>query len=117
MGSSNSKKSLAHYGNDFELVIRATKELEYILEHQFGAPGKLGLHDKISASRHNGKPLPKRMVKTMRWLVTIRNKLVHDRDFNAIPKRNEFAKEFDAVLAELETMMKKGATNYTCIIS
>ena len=54
--------SISRTKNDFELVIRATKELEWILETQFGAPdGKtVGLHDKISAARipGSGQPLP-----------------------------------------------------------
>jgi len=40
--------SISRTKNDFELVIRATKELEWILEAQFGAPnGKtVGLHTR-----------------------------------------------------------------------
>jgi hypothetical protein len=52
MGASYSTNpSYLQYKNDFELVIRATKDLEYLLETGFDAPsGKtVGLHDKISA--------------------------------------------------------------------
>ena len=113
-------------------VIRATKELEWLLEEHFDAPGgkNVGLHDKISHARHEGQPLPAQMVRTMRKLVTIRNKLgehsgpapapsrlaphrnadartaVHDRDFNAVPERKEFARSFDEVVAELQRMVK-----------
>ena len=34
--------------NDFELVIRASKELEWLLDTHFGAYGK-GLHEKVCA--------------------------------------------------------------------
>ena len=75
--------SIASCKNDFELVIRATKELEWLLETHFGAPdGKnVGLHDKISAARdpRNQKPLPEKIIRRMRKLFTIRNALVHDR--------------------------------------
>ena len=41
----------------------------------------------------------------MRYLVTIRNSLVHDRDVNAIPDRAAFAKGFDECEKELKAMM------------
>jgi hypothetical protein len=71
MGASQSATSYTRFGNDFELVIRATKDLEYMLETEFGAPsGKtVGLHDKIShAERTVG--LSGHTVKQMRYLVT-----------------------------------------------
>lgn len=52
MGASfSSTSSYLQYKNDFELVIRATKDLEHLLEVGFDAPsGKtVGLHDKITA--------------------------------------------------------------------
>lgn len=66
MGASQS--SFTKYKNDFELVIRATKELEYLLETHFGAPDdkQSGLHDKITAARHRGQPLPQQLIKHMR---------------------------------------------------
>lgn len=114
MGQSN---SIARYSNDFELVVRATKGLEHLLEAHFGAPsGKtVGLHDKINAARDPaGLPLPAAMQKRMRYLVTIRNKLVHDRDFNAIPDRADFARSFDEVEAQLNAMLK--ASGGSCAI-
>ena len=52
MGASfSSTSSYLQYKNDFELVVRATKDLEHLLETGFDAPsGKtVGLHDKISS--------------------------------------------------------------------
>jgi hypothetical protein len=71
-----------------------------LLETHFEAPtGKEhGLHDKITAARHNGQPLPEGLQRQMRKLVTIRNKLVHEREFNEIPERPEFVKGYDQVL-------------------
>ena len=93
--------SISRTKNDFELVIRATKELEWILETQFGAPnGKtVGLHDKISAARIPGseQPLPEAVTRKMRKLVTIRNSLVHDREVNAIADRQGFVKDWQEV--------------------
>lgn len=117
MGTGASKISACK--NDFELVIRATKELEWLLETHFSAPsGKtVGLHEKITAARNpqDGKPLPNNIQKRMRYLVTIRNQLVHDREVNAIPDRTSFAAGWDEVERELQAMMP--ATGSSCMIS
>ena len=99
--------SISRTKNDFELVIRATKELEWILETQFGAPdGKtMGLHDKISAARIPGseQPLPEAVTRKMRKLVTIRNSLVHDREVNSIADRSGFVKDWQEVDTTVKT--------------
>jgi hypothetical protein len=77
MGISPSKQqSYLQYDNDFELVIRATKDLEYLLEMEFGAPStkQTGLHDKISHAQ-NYAGLSQDTVKKMRYLVTCKWKV------------------------------------------
>ena len=71
MGATQSQPSYRHYKNDFELVIRATKDLEHLLETQFGAPSgkKDGLHDKITYAEQQAN-LSADTVKKMRYLVT-----------------------------------------------
>jgi hypothetical protein len=73
--------SIADCKNDFELVIRATKELEWLLETHFGAPsGKtVGLHDKISAARdpRDGRALPEKITRRMRKLVSTQARTPH----------------------------------------
>ena len=117
MGTGSSKISACK--NDFELVIRATKELDWLLETHFNAPsGKtVGLHEKISAARKpsDGQPLPDKIQKRMRYLVTIRNQLVHDRAVNAIPDRASFAAGFEEVEKELQDMLPAAASS--CIVS
>ena len=107
----HAQSSLARCKNDFELVIRATKELEWLLETHFNAPsGKdHGLHDKITHARDRttGRPLPAPMQRRMRYLVTIRNSLVHDRDVNAIPDRAAFLEGWNEVEAQLKAMLPK----------
>ena len=107
-GSFSSTKSYLQYKNDFELVIRATKDLEHMLESEFDAPsGKnVGLHDKIThAEETHG--LSNETVKKMRYLVTIRNKIVHDKGYNSLPDRKSFAKSFDSVEKELKEILGK----------
>ena len=117
MGSSYSKISSCK--NDFELVIRATKELEWLLETHFNAPSgkEFGMHDKISRARTtSGNPLPDNVVRRTRYLVTIRNQLVHDREVNAIPDRPSFVAGFDEVEAELKKLLPSSSYG-TCTIS
>lgn len=109
--------SIASVKNDFELVIRATKELEWLLEEHFGAPaGKnVGLHDKITAARdpRDGKPLPEKVTRQMRKLVTIRNSLVHDREVNAIPDRPAFVAGWNDVESSLTKMLPSQQSSCT----
>ena len=110
--------SISDVKNDFELVVRATKELEWLLETHFGAPSgkQVGLHDKISAARlPNGRSLSEKTVRRMRYLVTIRNSLVHDRDVNAIPDRSNFVKGWREVEAELKDHVPKQSSG--CVVS
>lgn len=63
--------SYQQYKNDFELVIRATKDLEHLLEKSFNAPSgkQIGLHDKITHVQSTER-LSNETVKKMRYLVT-----------------------------------------------
>ena len=71
MGLSQSKTSYLQYTNDFELVIRSTKDLEHLLETEFGAQSTKqdGLHDKITHAQ-NTAGLSTDTVKKLRYLVT-----------------------------------------------
>ena len=115
MGAAFSTSSYLQYKNDFELVIRATKDLEHLLETGFGAPsGKtVGLHDKITSAQESHN-LSQDTVKKLRYLVTIRNKLVHEHGFNKLPDRVSFAKSYDSVEKELKA--KISGSSGGCII-
>ena len=99
--------SIPTYQNVFELVIRATKEMEHLLVNHFGAPaGKKsgGLQDKITNAiiPRTGMSLPPIFIQKMRKLVTIRNSLVHDQGVNSID-REEFATLWREVHSQLKT--------------
>ncbi|KAK3283672.1 hypothetical protein CYMTET_8642 [Cymbomonas tetramitiformis] len=109
MGLSGSK----HSANDFELVIRAAKELEYRLQVDFGAQGS-GIHEKLSSI----PGLPPALVRDMRYLATLRNKLVHERDFNSLPDREKFIERFEKAEKELAWLCADGkGEGGRCIIS
>lgn len=117
MGSAfSTSSSYLQYKNDFELVIRATKDLEHLLESNFDAPsGKtVGLHDKITAVQ-NSHDLSPATVKKLRYLVTVRNRLVHDHEFNALPDRVHFAQSYDSVEKELRE--KLTGSSRGCVVS
>jgi hypothetical protein len=66
MGASTSKGDVLNcksITNDYELVIRVSKQLELVLEARFGASGR-GLHEKVTTARvrlcvrvFSGRPL------------------------------------------------------------
>ena len=87
--------------NDFELVVRVTKELEHILTAFFGAEAR-GLHEKISAVEGT---LPTPLVRRLRSLATIRNKLIHERGFDALPDRPRFIRDYEAARHELDGLL------------
>ncbi|GMF46905.1 unnamed protein product [Phytophthora fragariaefolia] len=103
MGNALSSKGFVYSPNDYQLAIEASKELEYVLEKEFGAFGQ-GLHEKVS-SVESAIPVP--TVRSIRYVATLRNKLIHDRDVKALPDRETFIKKFDSAMAELNIIMEK----------
>lgn len=102
------RSSIASCRNDYELAIRASKEIEFILETQFGAPNckQSGLHDKIGAARlpGTGEPLNQPLVKKLRFLATVRNQLIHDHDVHTISNRRGFIAAYEEAESELKAM-------------
>lgn len=90
--------------NDYELVIKASKELEYILEEYFGCSGK-GLHEKLNSCKEGTIPIE--LMKKIRFLATIRNKLLHDRNMNAIPDRQAFMDTFEQAKQQLIVIIRQ----------
>lgn len=98
MGNTSSYSS-----NDYELVIKISKDLEYLLEIEFNAYGK-GLQEKISSISDQ---LPSDLIKKMRYLGTIRNKLIHERGFDKIPDRAVFISNYEASKTTLNQILSK----------
>jgi hypothetical protein len=112
MGSSSSKHSFLDCTNDYELVIKSSKELEWLLETHFGARG-LGLQERIS----NARGLPSELESDLRFLATVRNKLVHDRLYTKIDGRADFIKIFKRSALKLEDLAKpKDPKGSSCIL-
>jgi hypothetical protein len=102
MGNS-SGKGFVYSSNDYQLAIEASKELEYLLEKEFGAHGQ-GLHERVT-SVENALPFP--TVRNIRYVATLRNQLIHNREMRALPEREKFISKFDSALAELNILIEK----------
>jgi hypothetical protein len=86
--------------SDIELAITRVKALESLLEQALGATGK-GLHEKVTSVQDK---LPQPLVKKLRFVATVRNKIVHESDYQQIDDRNGFLRACDEAEAELRAM-------------
>lgn len=115
--------SYMKYSNDFELVIRATKDLEETLVTKCGAPGDAPLATKIELIYENPKiDLSHSTYTKMKGLVEIRNSLVNEYGFDELSElgRREFAWAIDDVSGELQGLpgksQKQSGTYVDCIV-
>ncbi|XP_067934391.1 uncharacterized protein [Watersipora subatra] len=119
MGNESSAHKDPYATNDFELVIRLAKELEYLLEKNFQATGN-GLGDKIKSAKHEGLPLPRGLTAPMWRLNKERNLLVHDRSYNSIADRGSFIQTYESVRKQLQELIapprSRNQTDSGCLI-
>lgn len=90
--------------SDIELALRCSKQIESLLVQKFGAVGK-GLHEKIT---HVVAKLPpgymsEDCVKKIRFIATIRNKVVHE-EGSFIQDKQAFSMYGSEVMAYLEAL-------------
>jgi hypothetical protein len=83
--------------SDIELAITRVKALEALLEQALGATGK-GLHEKVTSVEDR---LPPALVKRLRFVATVRNKIVHESSYQQIDDRDGFLRACDEAEAEL----------------
>jgi hypothetical protein len=86
---------------DIELAITRVKALESLLEEALGATGK-GLHEKVSSVQGR---LPQPLVRKLRFVATVRNKIVHESDYTQIDDRAGFVRACDEAEAELRALL------------
>lgn len=85
--------------SQIELAVNLSRRLETILEQKHNASGK-GLHEKVSSVESR---LPADLVKSLRYIATMRNSVVHKDGF-VIDDQARFAATGDAALAQLGGM-------------
>lgn len=86
-------------------VIKNVKKIEKLLAVNYLATGK-GLHEKATSVEEKLTP---ELMKKIRYIATIRNKLVHEDDFKKLP--NDFLKINKEVIREL-SRNKKSASSW-----
>ena len=86
--------------SDIELAITRTKALEALLEQAFHATGK-GLHEKVTSVQNR---LPQPLVRKIRFVATVRNKIVHESDYKHIDDRDGYVRACDEAEAELRAL-------------
>ena len=86
--------------SDIELAITRVKALESLLEQALGATGK-GLHEKVTSVQDK---LPPALVKKLRFVATVRNKIVHESAYQQIDDRDGFLRACDEAEAELRAL-------------
>jgi hypothetical protein len=88
--------------SDIELAVTRAKGLEALLEQALGATGK-GLHEKISSVQDR---LPPPLVKQLRFIATIRNKIVHEVSYQQVDDRAGFLRACDEAEATLRALLQ-----------
>jgi hypothetical protein len=92
--------------SQIELAVKLSRRLETLLERKYHASGK-GLHEKVSSVEAQ---LPAELVKTLRYIATIRNSVVHEEGF-VIGDQARFSAQGDAALTQLSGSPMSSATN------
>ena len=100
--------------SDIDLAIRRSKRLEGKLRRNFRVDGR-GLHELIDAAKARNA-LPTSLVKKLRFIATIRNKIVHDTDYTRIDDRRGFITTCDQAERELDELAGPRDTWRTTII-
>ena len=108
MGASIS--SLSNVTNDFELVARASKELDKMLAEDFDLSEYRQLGEKIEALEEQ-RVVKGRTIANMRRLVRLRNELMHNYDCNSLADRHtnryEFHQLYSQTKTELDTVINQ----------
>ena len=86
--------------SDIDLVVTRSQKLEGRLEKDFGATGK-GLHQKVSSVEAG---LPAELVRKLRLVATVRNKVVHES--GRIEDRRRFVEAADDAERQLTAIAK-----------
>ncbi len=82
--------------SEIEKVVIRTRKLEHLLRVQYHAEGR-GLHQLISSCENR---LPHNVIKKLRYIATVRNKLLHETDYQ-LDDCEAFLDAYDECMKEL----------------
>jgi hypothetical protein len=86
--------------SDIDLAVSRSRKLEQVLEREFGASGR-GLHEKTSSVERD---LPHELVRKLRLVATVRNKVVHEAD--RIDDKRRFTEAAASAERELKALAR-----------
>lgn len=89
--------------SDIDLAIRQCKELESILRTKLGAEGK-GLHQLVTSVESRLSP---ELIRVLRRVATIRNKIVHEPDYRRLDDKKAFLADCAAAKKQLNALAKR----------
>lgn len=81
-----------------EIAVKGAKRLESVLEQSFGATGR-GLHEKLNSVE---KKIPNDVQKQIRYVASVRNRIVHETTTNSIHDPAAFEATVVKILKQLE---------------
>jgi hypothetical protein len=86
--------------SDIDLAVSRSKRLEQLLERKLDATGK-GLHQKASSVETKLSP---QLLRELRLVATVRNKIVHENDYQKIEDRPGFLRACDDAERQLKAI-------------
>lgn len=86
--------------SDIDVAITYSKKLESLLEKKLGATGR-GLHEKVSSVETRLSP---DLIRKLRRVATVRNKIVHEADYQKIDHKDDFVRAAKEAEKELKAM-------------
>jgi hypothetical protein len=89
--------------SDIDLAVRQCKELESILRTKHGADGK-GLHQLVTSVESR---LPPDLIRVLRRIATIRNKIVHEEDYRRLDDKRGFLADCAAAKKQLQKLGRR----------
>jgi hypothetical protein len=89
--------------SDIDVAVRQCKELESILRTKHGAEGK-GLHQLVTSVEGG---LPSDLVRILRRIATIRNKIAHEAEYERFDDKKGFLADCAAAKKQLNALAKR----------
>lgn len=99
--------------SDIDLAVKSSKKIEAALERILDAHGK-GLHEKVSSVESR---IPNALVKRIRYIASVRNKIIHDDSVRKIDDRSSFKAAVRHVTKELKKLEAPTGNKMWLIIS
>ena len=94
--------------SDIDLVVRRCKRLERALRDEAGAEGR-GLHALVTSVQGE---LPADLVRKIRFVATVRNKLIHESGVDRLDDRAGFVRACDQIERGLAEHRRAGARRF-----